>query len=150
RVDYRLGKHSLYGTGGLFRGSIDSTPSWGEGGRPFHAKQGSGTTLDDGIFLRDTNPYGALGDTVVLRPTLILDFRYGVARAGGIDQNEAVPNFNYDQFGIPKAIQAINPVPGGPPESGWGGNWSPLQTSRNKKQFLTNHDVVGSLTKTAN
>src|SRR5712691_10404874 len=73
-----------------------------------------------------------------------------MARAAGIDQNEARPDFNYDELGIPKAIQAINPVPGGPPESGWGGNWSPLQTSRNKKQYTTNHHLGGSLTKTAN
>ncbi len=146
RLDYRWSNHSFYGTGGVFEGTIETTPSWGPGLRPFDS--GAGFI---GSFIHDRNPYAALGDTVILSPTLILDFRYGVARVRGINELERSGNFDYDQFGIPKEIQAINPVPGGPPRSNWGGNWSPLQSSGPwKRQQETNHDMVSSITKTVN
>src|SRR2546428_5962258 len=56
RMDYRWRKHSFYGTGGVFEGTIETTPSWGPGLRPFDS--GAGFI---GSFIHDRNPYAALG-----------------------------------------------------------------------------------------
>ena len=49
----------------------------------------------------DDNPYVALGDTVILSPTTVVDIRYGVTR---ISTNSSYPvgtGFNYSDYGMP-------------------------------------------------
>jgi hypothetical protein len=149
RLDYHLGKHSVYWTGGFFQGSITATKSWGED-NPFvgGAESFSG---GQGLLVGDKNLYGSIGDTIVLSPTLVADIRYGVTRQNSKNTIPGINNFDYNQFGIPAEIQAINPAPTLPPASSWGGGWSALQvTSPHLQQYATNHATVGSLTKTIN
>ena len=106
RLDYRWGKHSLYGTGGLTKGLIDNPSSWGPD-NPFNSRNEF-----IGRFVTDQNPYGAIGDTFVISPTLVMDVRYGINRIQTNSEAEIFRNFDYDQFGIPKDILAINALPG--------------------------------------
>ena len=144
RIDYYWGKHSIYGTGGFTRGSILTPGSWGDD-NPFFSRNEF-----IGPHLSDNNPYGAIGDTVVLSPTLVLDLRYGLTRINTTNEANLFPNFDYGALGIPAAIQAINAVPGAAPEVRFGLPWSSLnQTdSLHKQEHQTNHDLVFSVTKT--
>jgi trimeric autotransporter adhesin len=146
RVDYQWGKHSLYGTGGLTKGLIDSPSSWGPD-NPFQSRNEF-----IGRFVNDSNPFGAIGDTVVLSPSTVMDIRYGLNRIHSNNEAEIFPNLDYSQFGIPKDIQAINAVPGAAPEFAPGGNLSALNqtNSLHKRERQTNHQLVGSVTKTHN
>jgi hypothetical protein len=150
RVDYDWRKHSFYGTGGLFQGSVDTPSSWGPASLPFHSGPES-FAGGYGLSLTDRNPYAAIGDTVVLSPRFVLDIRYGITRTVSLNVMPSQPNFDYSQFGIPAEIQAINPVPGHPPNDYFGGttsNWSLLQgETPNAKQSNTNHHLVASATK---
>ncbi len=144
RLDYRLGKHSIYGTGGITRGDITTPNSWGPD-NPFQSRnEFIGSTLTD------RNPYGAIGDTVVLSPTVVLDFRYGINRINANNEAEVFPGFDYASFGIPNELQSINAVPGAPIEFGPGGNLSALNqtNSLHKRERQTNHQLVGSVNKT--
>jgi hypothetical protein len=145
RLDYHRGKHSFYGTGGITRGTITTPSSWGPG-NPFFGRNTSDTT---GNNVSDNNPYGALGDTIVLSPTMVVDLRYGINRIESNNQAAIYPNFDYSQFGISSALQAINAVPGAAPEFYPGGTISPLNqtNSVHKRERQTNHQLVGSLTK---
>ena len=139
RLDYHLGKHSLYWTGGLHQGTVDASLQWGPD-NPFQ----NGLTS-----LTDKNPYASIGDTVVLSPSLVLDVRYGITRTNSTNGYPYPGTFDYNQFGIPPEIQAINPDPGFAPNASWGG-WSALRGAPPTKQYATNHNIVPSLTKIVN
>jgi hypothetical protein len=143
RLDYRWGHHSLYGTGGFTHGSILSPNSWGPD-NPFQSRNEF-----IGATVTDRNPYGAIGDTIVLSPTLVLDLRYGINRINANNEAQVFPDFDYASFGIPAAVQAINAVPGAPLEFSPGNNLSPLNqtNSLHKRERQTNHHLVGSLNK---
>jgi hypothetical protein len=143
RLDYRWRNHSLYGTGGFTHGSILSPNSWGPD-NPFQSRNEF-----IGATVTDRNPYGAIGDTVVLSPTLVLDVRYGINRINANNEAQVFPDFDYGSFGIPAAIQAINAVPGAPLEFSPGNNLSALNqtNSLHKRERQTNHHLVGSLNK---
>jgi trimeric autotransporter adhesin len=143
RLDYQWGKHSLYGTGGFSKGLIDTPNSWGPD-NPFNSR------VDFiGRYVQDMNPYGALGDTIALTPSMVMDIRYGLNRIGSNNEAAVYPNFDYSQFGIPAALQAINSVPGAAPDYFPGGNLSDLNRmlSLHKRERQTNHQLVGSVTK---
>ena len=69
RIDFKHGKHSIYGSGGFDYGDV-SQP------RPF----GTAGFNDAPTITKDRNPYGQIGDTIVISPTLLLDVRYGATR----------------------------------------------------------------------
>lgn len=147
RVDHRLGaNHSLYLTAGLTKGQIDTPSSWGKG-NPFNSSA-EGYALDTG----DDNPYGSIGDTWILSPTMVADLRYGVNRINTRSLTPPVEGFNYSEFGIPAHIQAANALPNVPPNMFPGGNyrWSPITRNayQHKHERQTNHHLVGSVTKT--
>jgi hypothetical protein len=133
----------LYGTGGLTRGTITTPGSWGPG-NPFYSKNDS-----IGNNLSDNNPYGAIGDTIVLSPTLVADVRYGLNRIQSNNEAALYPSLDYGGLGIPPAMQAINAVPGAAPEFYPGGTFSTLNqtNSLHKRERQTNHQLTGSLTK---
>jgi carboxypeptidase family protein/TonB-dependent receptor-like protein len=143
RLDFRWSNHSLYGTGGFTRGSILSPNSWGPD-NPFQSRNDF-----IGATVTDRNPYGAIGDTIVLSPTLVLDVRYGINRINANNEARIFPDFDYGSFGIPASVQAINAVPGAPLEFSPGNNLSALNqtNSLHKRERQTNHHVVGSLNK---
>jgi hypothetical protein len=147
RLDDRWGRHSLYWAGGIHQGSVTGTGSWGPDNQ-FQSDLPSGSAGSGlGTSVTDMNFYAALGDTVVLSPTLVLDVRYGITRVNSTNQMAQYNNFDYDQFGIPKEIQAINTVPGAPPVGDWG-TWTNIEaTGPHLWMHTTSHDMVPSLTK---
>lgn len=150
RVDYRLGNHSIYGSGGISYAKI-LTP------RPFGTKGFNDMPAETA----DRNPYGQIGDTFVISPTVVADFRYGFNRINTKSINGNPSGFDdYDAFGIPRNVQNIMLSYGAAPVvrpndlnsnsgNGGGNNWYPLSDGRfgfkNEKQ--SNHNFTGSVTK---
>jgi hypothetical protein len=144
RFDWKVTQAwSLYWTGGINRGTIITPRSWSDD-NPFY---GRGPFI--GNQNGDDNPYASLGNTIVLNPSTIVDFRAGLNRINTRNQIDTFEDFDYSRFGIEPELTAVNPVPGAPPEFQPGGNLSPLsQTgSLHKVERQTNWNLVGSLTK---
>jgi hypothetical protein len=150
RIDYKLGRHSIYGNGGFDFGTILQPYYWGK-----YATKGFN---DAPTTTKDTNPYAQIGDAVVISPTLFVDVRYGVTRTHAIAIAGNHSGFSqYDQFGIPSATQAIFALPGASPVvnpkigsgSGGGSNWSALSGGQfaNKTESQISQAVNGSVTK---
>jgi trimeric autotransporter adhesin len=147
RMDYRLGtRHSLYATGGFQNGSIDQPNRWGAD-NPFVNMAWPGLTSDN-------NWYTAVGDTVVFSPTLVMDVRYGVTRINTASSYPAGSGFTYDDYGMPKEVQALVAVWGTAPSTrNFGGapNRNITNLSRDgwarKNEHQTNHTLTGSITK---
>jgi trimeric autotransporter adhesin len=148
RVDYRVGKHSIYGSGGIAYGKI-LTP------RPFGKAPFNGAPSETS----DKNPYGQIGDTVVLTETLVLDVRYGFTRINTKAFAGDKTGFtDYDAFGVPKNVQGIMMMPGAAPVvspngysggSGGGSNWTALSGGGygTKHERQMSHSLVASITK---
>ncbi len=107
RIDYRRGKHSIYGSGGIQKGD-NVTPRY-YGKAPINSVP---------AVVSDNNPYGQLGDTIVVSPTLVIDLRYGLSRI-----NAAVLQGNtegwdaalYDKFGMPRNLYPLFSIWGSAP-----------------------------------
>jgi len=144
RVDFRQGKHNFYGTYGFQKGNIITPRSWGQDNLYYSRREFVGNRQPDNNF------YVAFGDTFVLTPSLIIDARIGVNRIKADNEADAFDNYDYDQFGIPKEIQALNATPGAPPAISLGGGSivSPLNfgTSLHKRERQTNTDFNASMT----
>ncbi|MCU0227056.1 MAG: TonB-dependent receptor [Bryobacterales bacterium] len=149
RLDHRAGAHSIYGTFGTNIGSIDSPNGWGEGSRGF---------LQNGGFVGavngDRNWYTSLGDTWVMSPTLIADFRIGLTRVAAQNRAETFDDIDYAAFGIPNEWSPAIGLQGGFPEiNNFGGGWSRL-SQFNQTAYLakverqTNWHINGSISKT--
>jgi hypothetical protein len=148
RIDYKHGMHSIYGSGGFDFGTITQPRAFGTKG--FN---------DAPSITSDRNPYGQIGDTIVLSPTLFVDARYGVTR---INTNNIAGNrsgfTDYAGFGIPASTLSIAAIPGAAPivlpnnfagGSGGGSNWTGLSSGQfaNKEERQLSHAVNVSLTK---
>ncbi len=146
RADYRMDKHSLYSTFGLSKGNIVTPPSWDNANNPFFSRNDF-----IGPHLADNNPYGGIGDTIVVTPTLVADIRYTVTRINTANEATIYPDFKYSDYGVPKAISDIITIPGAALEVTSFGPWSSLNSTNNlhKQEHQTNHVVVGSMTKLA-
>jgi Carboxypeptidase regulatory-like domain/TonB dependent receptor-like, beta-barrel len=150
RLDYRHSRHSIYASGGVSIGSID-TPS------PFPDPQwfGQPTTNSGGTPARhisDDNPYVQLGDTVVLSPTVVLDIRGGVNRIHSNSLNYPPHSFtasDYDALGIPRSVQAVMPQFGAAPDIASPGYYSNAAWAQysGKQERQTNSSITGSVTK---
>ncbi len=148
RVDYRRGKHSIYGSGGFDFGDIAQPRAFGKA--PFN---------DAATITRDHNPYGQIGDTIVLSPTMFLDVRYGLTRINTDNLGGNRSGFtDYSSFGIPAGTQALMQLYGAAPVvlpnnfsggSGGGSNWSGLSSGQfvNKQERQTGQTINGSITK---
>ncbi len=150
RVDYRLGlKETFYFTGGLSKGSSAPPNIWGANSI-FKNVNWPGLTTDD-------NPYGALGDTIVLNPTTVVDVRYGLTRIN--TQSRTPPSTGVDdaKYGMPSNVGALTVDAGDAPVVG---NFGSLDNANfdgvgslnlpwwdNKSEHQTNHAVTGSITK---
>ena len=114
RIDYRMGKHSIYGTGGITKDDITTPGPWGNG-NPFYSYR---TLLGTSVFLgqnvSDNNPYGAIGDTITLSPTVVVDLRYGVNRINATNLANVNPNFNYRPIRHPPKFDCDQPRSGSP------------------------------------
>ena len=148
RIDYRLGRHSIYVTGGVSEGSSTPPNQWGNS--PFVNMNWPGLTTDD-------NPYGAIGDTITLNPTTVLDARYGVTHIHTQSRIPAGTGFNYSDYGMPTGVQSLAALPGTAPSIGnFGsadnanhGNYSSLNNDEwdRKLEAQLNQSVTASLTK---
>jgi hypothetical protein len=150
RVDYRTGRHSIYGSGGISYAEI-VTP------RPFGQSPFNGAPGVNG----DKNPFVQVGDAVVLGPSLLLDVRYGVSRVNTKNLAGDKDGFSeYDRFGVPANLQAMMLFPGAAPivnpngfgggAGGGGNNWTAISggTFSTKREYQTSHSVAASVTKT--
>jgi trimeric autotransporter adhesin len=148
RVDFRHGKHSIYGSGGFDYGDV-SQP------RPF----GTAGFNDAPTITKDRNPYGQIGDTIVISPTLLLDVRYGATRIIALNLGGNRTGFtDYAAFGIPQSTQALFASYGSAPivlpngfggGSGGGSNWTGLSSGQfvNKQEHQLSHALNASITK---
>jgi hypothetical protein len=150
RVDYKLGRHSIYGTGGLQWDTLTNPQVFGAG-----VVKGFN---DVGQITSDRNYYAQIGDTIVFSPTLIMDVRYGFTRDHTGDISGVVSGFsNYSAFGIAAATQALFVEPGAAPFVNPGTNnsfgtdfWEPLTPGSqfgNKQEHQIDHSGNGSVTK---
>jgi len=150
RVDYKRGNHSFYGSGGTFFGSITSP-------RPF----GKAPLNNDPAVQKDRNPYGQIGDTVVLSPTTVLDARFGFNRIWTQSFNGNHSGFDsamYDSFGVPQNIRSIFAMSGAAPViqpnsfgggSGGGSSWTAVTngTFGTHLEEQSNYNLTASITK---
>ena len=148
RIDYKLGKHSIYSSGGYDFGTIAQPRAFGTA--PFN---------DAPASTQDNNYYAQLGDTIVIRPTLYVDVRYGVTRISTYNLAGNQSGFTqYADFGIAPATQALFAVMGSAPVvapngfsggTGGGSNWSGLSSGQfaNKRESQIAHAFNGSVTK---
>ena len=147
RIDFHHGRHSIYGTGGFEQGSIKTPRPFGNDS-PFYQPPSNGWSSE---LNRDKNPYGAIGDTVTLSPTLLLDIRYGVNRINNDSVSGENSSFDYSSYGMPKSVQAIIPFPGVALDFSTT-HYSPLNYSiyQQKRERQTNHMFAASVTKVLN
>lgn len=146
RIDYKVGRHSIYGSGGIDFGTILQPQTFGS-----FAVKGFN---DAPATTSDRNLYAQIGDTVVLSPSLFLDVRYGATRTNAIDSAGNQSGFsNYGGFGITPATQALFAVMGAAPvvnpTAGSNSHWSALSSGQftNKHERQISHAVNGGITK---
>jgi hypothetical protein len=151
RIDFRTGRHSIYGSGGISYAEIVTPRPFGQS--PFNGAAGSNG---------DKNPFVQIGDAVVLGPSLLLDVRYGVSRVNTKNLAGDKEGFSeYDRFGVPANLQALMLFPGAAPivnpngfaggvTNGGGNNWTAISggTFSTKREYQTSHSLVASATKT--
>jgi hypothetical protein len=142
RIDYKLGAaQSFYLTGGISKGSLLNPNRWGTAANGTWVNQATG-------IVADSNPYGAIGDTIVINPTTVLDIRYGLTH---INTQAQINRANGDAtlYGQPSFVQATAPFQGVLPELGAVAPYSALNNNSyaNKSEHQLNHSVNGSLTK---
>ncbi|MEN6607458.1 MAG: TonB-dependent receptor [Bryobacteraceae bacterium] len=145
RLDFRLNdKNSIYMTGGISNGARTPPNMWGEDAQFVYSS---------GAAIADDNPYVAIGDTITLNPTTVLDVRYGITRvhSNTIYPSEKRAGFeDYSAWGMPSAVAAVVPMPGAAVTAlNFGGPIANLNpdTWNWKKERQTNHALNASLTK---
>ena len=150
RLDYKRGAHSFYGSGGLFYGTITSP-------RPF----GKAPLNDAPSLTKDKNPYGQVGDTIVLNPTTVVDVRFGYNRIWTQSFSGNHSGFDaslYNSFGLPQNITSLFAMYGAAPiiqpnsfggGSGGGSNWTSVTggTFGSHLEEQSNYNLTGSITK---
>jgi len=154
RMDYHNGRHSLYASGGVSIGSINTPSPFGVDSQWFGAATaigGAGGAAGP-RQVSDDNPYVQLGDTVILSPTLVLDIRAGANRIHSNYLSYPPQRFttaDYDALGIPRSVQAVMPDPGAAPDIQSPGRYSnSMFTQYNSKhERQTNSQVNGTITK---
>jgi hypothetical protein len=156
RMDYRNGRHSLYASGGVSIGSIETPSPFGASSQWFGAATAlsgfSGGGAGGPRQVSDDNPYVQLGDTVMLAPTLVLDVRGGANRIHSNYLSYPPKPFtaaDYDALGIPASVQSAMPDPGAAPDIQSPGRYSSSAFTQynSKHERQTNSQVSGTVTK---
>ena len=156
RMDYQTGRHSLYASGGVSIGSINTPSPFGASSQwfgPATALSGfSGGGAAGPRLVSDDNPYVQLGDTVILRPTLFLDVRGGVNRIHSNYLSYPPQRFStddYNSLGIPSTVQAAMPDPGAAPDILSPGRYTSAAFTQynSKHERQTNSQISGTVTK---
>ncbi len=161
RVDFKKGRHSIYGTGGYYWTNNSNpfdlqpdTPASGANNNPSASFNNAPSTQSD------RNGYAQIGDTIVINPSFFVDVRYGIMRTHAIDFGGLPSGFNqYNAFGIASGTQALFAKTGSAPVvwpnwfgysgSGGGSNWTNLSGGgfANKEERQIAHSVNASATK---
>jgi hypothetical protein len=154
RVDLNHGKHNFYFTGGIEVGRVVTASPWGTETPPFFLAPNLNGSANTGLIpgrIYDHSPYGGVGDTITVSPTLVLDLRMGVNRAHYINDEPLGPAFNHAAFGMPADYIALLPQPNEAPEmiQNTIGQWSTLDNagSQHKNSHETNWDYAVGVTK---
>ena len=148
RIDYKRDAHSIYGSGGISYATVTTPRAFGTKG--FN---------DAPALTQDKNPYGQIGDTWVISPTLILDARFGFNRINTETFSGNKSGFtDYAGFGVPANIMPLFAISGAAPivapnglsgGSGGGSNWAALSdgTFGNKHERQSSFNANSSITK---
>ena len=144
RLDFKpRDNQSIFFSAGISNGQITNPNNWGNlANGPWVNQVSMGDVIDK-------NPYAAIGDTIVLNPTTVLDIRYGVTH---INTQAQVRTAKGDPtaFGQPSFVAAAAPFgPGVLPGVPAIAPYSALNSNSygNKKEHQLNHFVTGSLSK---
>ncbi|MEO6802801.1 MAG: carboxypeptidase-like regulatory domain-containing protein, partial [Granulicella sp.] len=145
RLDFKpSANQSIFFSAGISKGSIIVPNYWGKNANgPWVNQNGNGGNVID------KNPYGAIGDTIILNPTTVLDVRYGVTH---INTQAQVLSALGDPsaYGQPGFVAAVAPFgPGNLPGINGIGSYTALNSNSygNKQEHQLNHFVNGSLSK---
>jgi hypothetical protein len=146
RIDYKRGRHSIYGSGGL---------QWDLFQEPNEYGPGNVTGFNDiGATSYDRNYYAQIGDTIVFSPSLFVDVRYGATRDHTAALGGRTSGFaNYTQMGISSGTQSLMIEQGAAPVVNPGGspngfsNLTPFSQFNNKQEHQINQSANGSVTK---
>lgn len=144
RVDFKpTSNQSIYFTAGFSKGSQISPNQWGtaaNGPWVYQTAQIGNTT--------DLNPYGAIGYTLVLNPTTVLDVRYGITHINTQSQIQQAKG-NPADYGMPGFVSATSPLPGSLPSMAALAPYGALNNTNftNKHEHQLNHFVIGSISK---
>jgi hypothetical protein len=100
---------------------------------------------DAPTITKDRNPYGQIGDTIVISPSLLFDIRYGATRIIALNLGGNRTGFtDYASFGIPTSTQTLfasygaapivspNGFGGGSAEAATGAASRPVNSSINR------------------
>ncbi len=142
RADFRpTNLHSFYFSFGESWGSSTPPNRWGAD-NPFINIASPGVS-------NDKNPYAALGDTITLNPTTVLDVRYGLTHIHTASSVPAGTGFNYADYGMPSNVQALVAMAGTAPSIGGFNAWTELNNDSwmRKAENQLNHVLTGSITK---
>ncbi|HEX3879298.1 MAG TPA: carboxypeptidase regulatory-like domain-containing protein [Bryobacteraceae bacterium] len=141
RVDYVRGKQSFYGSGGLEYANVANP-------RPFGKSPVNGAPA----VTKDKNPYGQIGDTIIVSPTLVVDVRYGYNRINTATLAGDKSGFtDYNAWGVPANVQSLMQVYGAAPWVSPGSPWTALTDGffTNKRERQQSHNLNGSATRMA-
>ena len=108
RVDYKRGRNSLYGSGGLTKSSNVSPRAYGKA-----------PVNDAPSIVSDNNPFAQVGNTIVVNPTLVIDMRYGVSRVNSQNWSGNRDGWDaalYQKFGLPSNIFPLFALFGSAPQ----------------------------------
>ena len=143
RVDFKPDNaHSIYFTFGISKGYRTNPNQWGSNANgPWVLQANMGDIVDK-------NPYGAIGDTIILSPTSVLDVRYGVTH---INTQAQVRSAKGDPtaYGQPASVAAVAPFGAGIlPNINAIGTYAALNSNNfgNKREHQLNHSLNASLT----
>lgn len=154
RLDFHHGKQSIYASGGISIGEINTPSPYGRGS-PFFVPATVSNIYGSAEpeYVSDDNPYIQIGDTVVLSPSTVLDVRYGVARIHSNYLSDTAQNWTasqYASYGIPANVQSAMPAFGATPDVQSPGFFSnpTFGQFNNKHERQTDHRLNGSITQT--
>jgi hypothetical protein len=156
RMDYHVGRHSFYASGGVSIGTIETPSPFGLGSQwfgPATALSGfSGGGAAGPRHVSDDNPYIQLGDTVIISPTVVLDIRGGANRIHSNYLSYPPKPFtaaDYNALGIPASVQNVMPDFGAAPDIQSPGRYTSAAFTQynSKHERQTNSQVSGTVTK---
>ena len=144
RVDFKpTNNQSIYFTFGMSKGNRTNPNQWGSNANgPWVLQSNMGDIIDK-------NPYGAIGDTIILSPTTVLDVRYGVTHINTIAQVRSAKG-DPTAYGQPASVAAVAPYGAGIlPNINAIGTYTALNSNNfgNKHEHQLNHSLNVSLTK---